>query len=63
MIQNNNIQFAKEIKNIKEESILEKKLLVKREVKRVYNFDIFAFHKHTDLFENFVKGDKVVCSF
>ncbi len=38
MIQNNNIQFAKEIKNIKEESILEKKLLVKREVQRVYDF-------------------------
>ena len=38
MIQNNNIQFAKEVQNIKKESILEKKELVKREVERVYNF-------------------------
>jgi len=46
MIQNNNIQFSKEIQKIKEESILEKKQLVKREVERVYDF-IYSEKKQT----------------
>jgi len=38
MIQNNTLQFEKEVQTIREESILEKKELVKREVQRVYDF-------------------------